>query len=258
VAGRYTMSYRFPCTPDRPTESHVTGRNNIMSPNRAMESRTGRRLLKAASVKHFQRWAHHYDRDIINVLLFEPSYRRVLCLLRQWRRHGMRRLRILDIGCGTGTLAIRCLAMDPPIDHICGLDMAENMIAQARQKAVRSGIDSRTSFTVGDAEHLPFPKGSFDVVTCCNSFHHYPHQPRAVREMKRVLDENGRLIIIDGSRDDPVGFFIFDICVAWAEKNVHHCSRARFHRLLSRAGFQHIDQRVFGVCPPALLSVAYA
>ena len=39
----------------------------------------------------------------------------------------------------------------------------------------------------GDSERLPFESGAFDIVTCANSFHHYPRQDRAVAEMRRVL-----------------------------------------------------------------------
>ena len=53
----------------------------------------------------------------------------------------------------------------------------------------------------GDSERLPFATGSFDFVTCTNSFHHYPRQNRAVVEMHRVLRPGGRLLIIDGYRD---------------------------------------------------------
>ncbi len=57
----------------------------------------------------------------------------------------------------------------------------------------------------GDSERLPFASGSFDIVTCANSFHHYPRQDRAVAEMRRVLRPGGRLMIIDGYRDGAMG-----------------------------------------------------
>lgn len=228
-----------------------------MSEHTTMSKRAGRRQLKGAAIQHFQRWSEHYDRDIINTLLFEPCYRRVLGQLRHWQRRGMKGMRILDIGCGTGTLATWCMREGLPIDHIVGLDMSEGMIAKATAKAEELGINDRVRFLVGDAENLPFAAGSFDIITCCNSFHHYPHQQRAARGMRRVLDRDGRLIIVDGARDEPWGYFIFEVCVARAEKNVHHCSRERFQRLLQRAGFNGIEQRTFGVCPPAIVNIGH-
>ena len=211
---------------------------------------------KIAAQKHFKRWSEHYDRDIINILLFNPCYRRVLGQLRHWHRRGIKSLRILDIGCGTGTLLVRCFLQNCPVESAVGLDMSEHMVAHAQVKAQKLKLARRLRFTIGDAEHLPFPDHSFDLVTCCNSFHHYPHQDRAVREMHRVLVHQGRLILIDGSRDDPIGYFIFDICVTRVENHVHHCCAARFHELLQQSGFANITQHVFGICPPALMNIA--
>jgi len=213
---------------------------------------------KIAAREHFQRWSEHYDRDIINTLLFDPCYRRVLAQLRHWQRRGIRPRRILDVGCGTGTLLVRCFQQDGTIAWAVGLDMSEHMVAHAQVKTRSRKLSRRLCFTVGDAEHLPFPPGCFDLVTCCNSFHHYPHQQRALEEMRRVLVEGGWLILIDGSRDDPIGYFIFEICVARVENHVHHCAREQFRALLRAAGFGRITQQVIGICPPALVNIAQA
>lgn len=212
---------------------------------------------KQAAQVHFHRWAEHYDRDIINILLFRPCYRRVLTELRGWQRQGLDQFRLLDVGCGTGTLATWCLGL-AGLASVTGLDMSENMIAKANAKVTDAVLRERMQFVVGDAEHLPFPDHSFDVLTCCNSFHHYPHQDRAVAEMHRVLKPGGRIILIDGCRDVPFGWFVFDVCVTRAEKHVHHCSATRFRRLLEGAGFDQLQQHVFGVCPPAIANIAVA
>lgn len=217
-----------------------------------------KQLWNTAAVSHFQRWSEHYDRDIINVLLFRPCHRRVLMQLRHWQRRGLDRLHMLDIGCGTGTLTWQCLRLGPFVEHITGLDLSEHMLAQANAKVAQAGFTGKVSFTAGDSENLPFEDNSFNVVTCCNSFHHYPHQDRAVREMHRVLEKDGHVIIIDGSRDDPVGSFIFDVCVTRVESHVHHCSHQRFRHLLTDAGFCDIKQHIFGICPPAVMNTGRA
>jgi len=221
------------------------------------ERPTDRHEWKETAHHHFQRWAHHYDRTIINYLLFRPCYRRVLIQLRHWQRRGFDHLRILDIGCGTGSLLIQSFLHGPKIRSAVGLDMSPNMIEYAQQKVPVLHLDDRLRFMIGDAEHLPFEDNSFDVITCCNSFHHYPHQIQALREMFRVLDRDGRLILIDGHRDDPIGFVIFDVCVARVENHVHHCSGQRFRDLITDAGFSRIHQHVFGITPPAIMNVAY-
>ena len=214
-------------------------------------------LWKDSSKAHFHRWAESYDRDIINVLLFEPCYRRVLSQIRSWQRQGAAPRRMLDVGCGTGSLAVKCLDQTA-IGSIVGLDMSENMIRKGAEKARCLELEDRLSFVIGDSEHLPFRSGAFELVTCCNSFHHYPHQQRAIEEMFRVLAPGGRLILIDGCRDLPIGWFIFDVCVTRWENHVHHCSAGRFRDLLATAGFADIRQQVFGICPPALFNLAVA
>lgn len=212
---------------------------------------------KQAANEHFHRWAEHYDRDIINVLLFHPCYRRVLTELRHWQRLGLDNYHVLDVGCGTGTLGMMSMTLSG-LGRYTGLDMSENMIAKANAKIDRTGTDDKLRFVVGDAENLPFDDNSFDVLTCCNSFHHYPHQDRAVAEMRRVLKPDGRLMLIDGFRDNVIGWFVFDVCVERVEKHVHHCSAERFEKLITDAGFANLNQHTFGVCPPAIANIARA
>ena len=222
------------------------------------ENHRPQHIWKATSSEHFHRWAEHYDRDIINILLFRPSFRRVLEWLRRWQRQGLKNLRLLDVGCGTGNLLLWSLPLRPLLGTIVGLDMSGNMLSRAHSKFSSLSNCRHVHLTGGDAENLCFRNNSFDIVTCCNSFHHYPDQQQAVNEMHRVLRPDGRLILIDGSRDDLFGYFIFEICVAHVEGHVYHCTRRRFQKLLIQAGFSDIYQNVFGLCPPALINVARA
>ena len=161
--------------------------------------------------------------------------------------------RLLDVGCGTGTLAAMIAAGLPA--RIIGLDFVADMCRIGADKAGR--IDPhRVRFLAGDAEHLPFRDRSFDIVTCSNSFHHYPHQDLAVREMFRVLRPGGRLILLDGFRDNVIGWFVFDVCVATVERHVRHAPWWEIKRLLIEAGFVRIRQRKFNLVFPLLLTVA--
>jgi len=63
-----------------------------------------------------------------------------------------------------------------------------------------NGIGNAT-FEIADSEDLPFDDGAFSAVLCSNSLHHYPQPDRAVREMARVLDTAGRLVIGDACAD---------------------------------------------------------
>jgi SAM-dependent methyltransferase len=110
----------------------------------------------------------------------------------------------------------------------------------------------------GDSERLPFAPASFDIVTCANSFHHYPRQDRAIAEMRRVLKPSGRLMIIDGYRDNLWGWIIYDVCVAGVEGDVRHASAARFRELMTQAGLQAIAQRVHARLAPFLITEGIA
>ena len=209
---------------------------------------------KTRSILEFEKWAHSYDRSILNALLFKPSYRLMLKEVHKQIK-GKKTFRMLDIGCGTGTFLAQCLASGLKME-VTGLDLAYNMIQQATYKADYIGNNgSVMNFMVGDAEHLPFESGYFDMITCSNSFHHYPHQLQSVQEMRRVLNGNGQLLIVDGHRDDPLGYLIFDVLIDRVEKHIHHCSRRRFKEIFREAGFQKVTQRMAGLCFPLLATM---
>ncbi len=208
---------------------------------------------KQIATAEFIRWSESYDYSVLQWLLFGPSHRVLVKRIRALA--GDRPLKMLDVGCGTGSLAARVRTAVPRVE-VWGVDLVSAMLAkgQPRWRAHNGHV-----FPVqGDSERLPFGTGTFDVVTCANSFHHYPRQDRAVSEMKRVLRPGGRLMLIDGYRDSAWGWFIYDVCVAAVEGEVHHASTRRFRELMAQAGFQAIAQRVFHGPAPFLITEAIA
>lgn len=112
--------------------------------------------------------------------------------------------RVLDLGCGTGTLAISA-AKREPLAAIHGIDLDLNMIERARQKAqtARAEVD----LTTGSATQLPYADGSFDLVFSSLLFHHLDHDSKqtAAHEVARVLVPGGRLLVADwGAPSDPL------------------------------------------------------
>jgi ubiquinone/menaquinone biosynthesis C-methylase UbiE len=203
--------------------------------------------------QEFTRWSNSYDRSILQWLLFGPSHR--VLIRRISEVAGERRLKMLDVGCGTGVLAAKVRAALPRVE-VCGVDLVPEMLRKGQPRWRR---DPGHVFPVrGDSERLPFGSQTFDIVTCANSFHHYPHQDRAVAEMRRVLRFGGRLMIIDGYRDSVWGWFIYDVCVAGVEGDVHHASAQRFRDLMGQAGLQAVAQRAFHGPAPFLLTEAIA
>lgn len=104
--------------------------------------------------------------------------------------------RILDVGCGTGTLAIAMKSIVSDTD-VVGLDPDPGALQRASRKAERAGV--RIAFDRGSADHLPYANASFDRVVSSFMFHHLPADLKlpALREMRRVLGPGGALHLID-------------------------------------------------------------
>ena len=107
---------------------------------------------------------------------------------------------LLDVGCGTGTLALEVQRRVGSAGRITGVDPGAEQIARAHAKAARR--NAPIEFQVGVIEQLPFPDQTFDVVLSTLMMHHLPaplkHQGLA--EIARVLKPSGRLVIADFTR----------------------------------------------------------
>ncbi len=102
--------------------------------------------------------------------------------------------RVLDIGCNGGYLARLLAAAVTPGGQVAGIDPAPPAIAYATRRA-----PANATFTVGAAQDLNWPDGTFDVVTSTLAVHHIPEPDRAAAfgEMFRALRPGGTLLIAD-------------------------------------------------------------
>lgn len=111
--------------------------------------------------------------------------------------------RVLDVGCGTGGLALAAKRRVGAAGVVHGIDPSEEMIEAARAKARRAGLEIR--FDVGAAQGLERPDASFDAVLATLVLHHLPHDAlvAALREIVRVLAPGGRFLAVDIDLADP-------------------------------------------------------
>lgn len=101
--------------------------------------------------------------------------------------------RVLDVGCGTGIVARRVAARLGEGAAVTGLDPSEAMLAIARSAAAREGCT--IGWRQGRAEQLPFSAGSFELVLCQFALMFCADKAAALAEMRRVMAQNGRVLI---------------------------------------------------------------
>jgi SAM-dependent methyltransferase len=106
---------------------------------------------------------------------------------------------VLDVACGTGNLAI--LAAKAGAAAVTGVDIAPNLLEQARARAEREGLPVR--FDEGDAEELPYPDASFDLVISMYGAMFAPRPERAAAELVRVCRPGGQIAMANWT---PGGF----------------------------------------------------
>lgn len=140
--------------------------------------------------EQYQRIAPNYDKR------WHSYITRSLSFLQSWAEISTEAT-VLDIACGTGEFE-RILLAENPTRKIIGVDISEKMLNIAQQKCENY---PNVSFHTANASDLPFDSNCFDVIVCANSFHYFDDPISTLKEMKRVLNSNGQLIILDWCKD---------------------------------------------------------
>ncbi len=164
--------------------------------------------------------------------------------------------RLLDVACGTGTLARLLAESAGPASRVTGIDMSERMLAVARHKAEGRGlVPPQLEFIQANAESLPFDEASFDRVTASIAVHEMNRQGRmnALAEMRRVLRPEGLAAIADMRPPDTpltrLGMHIVRLAETdtltdmWQDGLFRELGRAGFawrRRLIAGKGFMEI------------------
>jgi ubiquinone/menaquinone biosynthesis C-methylase UbiE len=151
--------------------------------------------VKQQVAAHWGRRAAHFDEDFghsIRTPAERAAWDRIFDLVLA----GKSALDVLDAGCGTGFLSLEFASRG---HRVTGVDFAPAMLAEARRKASEQGLPVR--FEEADAEQLPYPAHSFDLVVSRHVLWTLPHPEAAIDEWIRVVRPGGRLAVIDGQFD---------------------------------------------------------
>jgi len=119
--------------------------------------------------------------------------------------------RVLDVGTGTGIIALNVAAKIGEQGKVVGIDLSEGMLEKALNKAKQKGLEGRTEFLRMDAENLELPDNSFDAALSLYALRHFPNPDKSVNEIFRVLKPGASIVVAVGS---PPSLFSFDAIYA--------------------------------------------
>jgi ubiquinone/menaquinone biosynthesis C-methylase UbiE len=147
--------------------------------------------------------------------------------------------RVLDVGCGTGTLAIEAARRVPGLT-VCGLDGDPEVLERARRKAARAGV--AVAFQLGLSYDLPYERAGFDRVLSSLFFHHLTTEDkrRTFREIFRVTRPGGELHVADWGRPQNVAM------------------RAAYLGIRLLDGFETTRDNVRGLLPALMAEAGFA
>lgn len=152
--------------------------------------------------------------------------------------------KVLDVGCGTGTLAIGASEAAGDTGEVHGIDPSPEMIDVAQRKAAGSGCEVR--FETGVIEALPYPDGEFDVVLSSLMLHHLPDdvKQKGFAEVLRVLKPGGRFLAVDFGSDTKsfLGHLLAVLGHAHGSSSAEHVAAA-----LREAGFGYVETGSTGI-----------
>ncbi len=183
--------------------------------------------------EYFDRWAVNYDGGRISKW-FQYTQALAISVLRP--QVGSR---VLDVGCGTGEAVLR-LGSIVQSGKACGIDISRRMIEHAWSK-VSEDLRAVVEFREGSAENIPYPDQNFDGILCTNSFHHYRNPIGALKEMQRVLNPGGQIVILENAPDLSWHAWFWDRLLRIVEKgHVRYYPSRELGDLLSMSGLEDV------------------
>jgi ubiquinone/menaquinone biosynthesis C-methylase UbiE len=212
-----------------------------MEKNMAIQSRkdlerefhnTREELRKTDSAQHD---AYYVNRRFYRITGRSREY------IDRWFRMRCPGKQVLDYCCGTGETSVQLAGMSA---WVTGIDISDESIATAQERAGLAGVAGRTSFYVMDAENLAFADNSFDVIVCRGVLHHL-NLAAAYPELARVLKPGGAILCIEALAHNPI--------IHWYRRKTPHLRTAwEVDHILTvgdiyaaRAYFEQVNVRFF-------------
>lgn len=104
-------------------------------------------------------------------------------------------LTVLDVACGTGDFTIEIAQKAAAGSKVVGIDLSEGMMKVGREKIAAVGVDATMEY--GDCEALAYDDATFDRISVGFGVRNFEHLPLGLKEMCRVLKQDGKLVILE-------------------------------------------------------------
>jgi ubiquinone/menaquinone biosynthesis C-methylase UbiE len=149
-------------------------------------------------------------------------------------------MNFLDIGCGTGWAVGQAARIIDFKGSFYGVDLSQKMIEKAEENFKEYPT---FHFIKANSESIPLKDTFFDIIICTNSFHHYLHPEKSMKEIFRLLKPGGRIYILDPAADSWIMKVVDLIIKLFEPGHVKIYSSKEFQKMMSAAGLKYIGNK---------------